>query len=123
MIIVTLRLRQLGAAVRSADALLWSGEGGAEVTKRKADYRQTETGLTTGTREPLEGSTEEEIASCAVAGGSNSPGADGKGMEAGLFEDLLGSVREAGAILRGEREAARRTRFDDLDGSEADTAG
>lgn len=27
-----------------------------------------------------------------------------------MFEDLLESVREAGAILRGEREAARRTR-------------
>lgn len=32
-------------------------------------------------------------------------------MEEELFEDLMGSVREAGAILRGEREARRRTSF------------
>lgn len=69
------------------------------MTKRKADYTQTEAELTTGTREPVEGSTEEEIASGAVADGSTPPWAEGKGMEAGLFEDLLGSVREAGAIL------------------------
>lgn len=29
-------------------------------------------------------------------------------VEEGMFEKLLESVREAGAILRGEREAARR---------------
>jgi len=92
------------------------------VTKRKADYPQAESEFTPGTREPVEGSTE-EIASGAVAGGSTTAGQGEKGMEAGLFEDLLRSVREAGAILRGEREAARRTRFDDLDGSEPDTAG
>lgn len=33
-------------------------------------------------------------------------------MEPGLFEDLLASVREAGAILRGKMEAARRTRLE-----------
>lgn len=93
------------------------------MTKRKADYPQIEADLTTGTREPVEGSTEDEIASGAVAGGSTPAGAGGIGMEAGLFEDLLGSVREAGAILRSEREAARRTLFDDLGGFEADTAG
>jgi len=38
-----------------------------------------------------------------------------------LFEDLLESVREAGAVLRGEREAARRTRFDEV--AEAAGAG
>lgn len=32
-------------------------------------------------------------------------------MDEELFEDLLESVREAGAVLRGEREAARRTRI------------
>lgn len=32
-------------------------------------------------------------------------------MEEELFEDLMESVREAGAILRGEREARRRTSF------------
>lgn len=93
------------------------------MTKHEADHQQAEAECTPGTREPVEGSTEEEIASGAVAGGSTPAGPGGMGMEAGLFEDLLGSVREAGAILRGEREAARRTRFDDLDGSEADTAG
>lgn len=30
-------------------------------------------------------------------------------MRKDTFEELLGSVREAGAIVRGEREAARRT--------------
>lgn len=34
-------------------------------------------------------------------------------MDEELFEDLLESVKEAGAVLRGEREAARRTRFDE----------
>lgn len=29
-------------------------------------------------------------------------------MKATLFEELLGSVREGGAILRGEKEASRR---------------
>lgn len=32
-----------------------------------------------------------------------------------MFEELLESVRQGGAILRGEREAARTTRFDDED--------
>lgn len=30
-------------------------------------------------------------------------------MKKQMFEELLGSVREAGAILRGEKKAARRT--------------
>lgn len=34
-------------------------------------------------------------------------------MNDDLFEDLCESVREAGAILRGERETARRTSFGD----------
>lgn len=34
-------------------------------------------------------------------------------MDEELFEDLRESVKEAGAVLRGEREAARRTRFDE----------
>lgn len=33
-----------------------------------------------------------------------------------LFEDLLESVREAGAVLRGEQEAARRTALGEGDG-------
>ena len=107
----------------SADALVWSGEGSDEVTKRKADNPQAEAEFTPGTREPVEGSTEEKSASVAVAGGSTPAGPGEKRMEAGLFEDLLGSVREAGAILRGERAGARRTQFDDLDGTEPETTG
>jgi len=34
-------------------------------------------------------------------------------MEKDLFDDLMASVSEAGAILRGERQPARVTRFDD----------
>ena len=34
-------------------------------------------------------------------------------MDEELFEDLLESVREAGAVLRGERDAARRTPIDE----------
>lgn len=30
-------------------------------------------------------------------------------MDEGLFEDLLESIQEAGAILRGERETTRHT--------------
>ena len=30
-------------------------------------------------------------------------------MKKPMFEELLGSVREAGAILRGEKQSARRT--------------
>lgn len=36
-------------------------------------------------------------------------------MENDLFDDLMASVSEAGAILRGEREPARITRYDDAD--------
>lgn len=33
-------------------------------------------------------------------------------MEKDLFDDLMASVGEAGAILRGERQPARATRYD-----------
>ena len=36
-------------------------------------------------------------------------------MNDDLFQELVESVREGGAILRGEREAASETRFDDPD--------
>jgi hypothetical protein len=36
-------------------------------------------------------------------------------MEEDLFEKLLESIREAGAILRGEQEPARITRLDEAD--------
>ncbi len=83
------------------------------MTKRKADYPQTEVELTPEIRELLEGFTQEEIETGVVAGGfaPSEPGSEG--MEAGLFDGLLESLREAGAIMRGEREAARRTRFDE----------
>lgn len=85
------------------------------MTKRKADYPQTEVELMPEMRELPKGFTEEEIET-GVAAGSFTPAELGsEGMEAGLFEDLLESLREAGAILRGEREASRRTRFDEAD--------
>lgn len=34
-------------------------------------------------------------------------------MEKDMFDDLMASISEAGAILRGEREPARRTRYED----------
>jgi len=78
------------------------------VTKRKADYPQTEAELTPEIRELLEGFTQEETGTGLVAGGCAPAGSGSEGMEPALFEDLLASVREAGAMLRGEREAARR---------------
>lgn len=39
-----------------------------------------------------------------------SEGLEEGAVEEDMFEKLLESVRESGAILRGEREAARRTR-------------
>lgn len=39
---------------------------------------------------------------------------EAEGAEDQLFEDLLESLQEAGALMRGEREAARRTRFDEI---------
>ncbi len=34
-------------------------------------------------------------------------------MEKDLFDELMASIREAGEILRGEREPARATRYDE----------
>lgn len=44
-------------------------------------------------------------------------------MEVGLFEDLKDSIRGAGAILLGERAAARRTPFGDPGDSESNSSG
>lgn len=97
-------------------ALPWSRDGGVEVTKRKADYPQTEVEITPEIREPLEGFTEE--IETGTAAGSFAPAQPGsEGMDQGLFEDLVESIKEAGAVLRGEREAARRTRFNAPGGS------
>lgn len=38
-------------------------------------------------------------------------------MERDLFEELKQSIAEAGAIFRGEREAARVTRYDPANGA------
>lgn len=71
------------------------------MTKRKSDYPETEYGIEIGVDSSL-APTEPEAA----------------GMEQGLFADLVKSIKEAGSILRGEREAARRTRFDETAGAE-----
>jgi hypothetical protein len=82
------------------------------VAKRKADYPQPEVEIKPEVREPLENVTEEEIEAGVVAGGLVPVEPGSEGMELSLFEDLLASIREAGAILRGEREATRRTSID-----------
>lgn len=84
------------------------------MTKRKADYPQTEVEITPELRELLEGFTEEEIETGVVAGGFAPAEPGSEVVEPALLEDLLARIREAGdheagAILRGEREAARRT--------------
>lgn len=112
--------RTRGGEVRpghGAKALPWSGDGGVDVTKRKADYPQTEVEIAPEVRELLKGFTE-EIETGAVAGGFAPAQPGSEGMNQGLFEDLMESIEEAGAILRGEREAARRTNIDDPVGEE-----
>lgn len=92
------------------------------MTKRKEDYPQTEVEITPDIAELLKGFTEEEIATGVVSSRPAPAGAESEGMEAGLFGDLMESIREAGAILRGEREAARRTRIEDLVGGDSAAA-
>lgn len=58
-----------------------------------------------------------------VTPSGHAPGeAEPEWMEQALFEELLESVREAGAVLRGDREAARTTRIEDLVGGDFDGA-
>lgn len=83
------------------------------MTKRKSDYSQTEVEITPEIRELSTGFTAEQVQPGVVAGGFAAAESGGEGMERGLFEDLMESIEEAGAILRGEREAARRTNIDD----------
>lgn len=64
--------------------------------KRKSDYPRTEVKI------------EAEIETGVAAGGFDAPEPESGGMEKDLFEDLVESIKEAGAILRGDREAARR---------------
>lgn len=100
--------------MKPEEALTWRGDGGANVTKRKSDHPQTEMEITPETREPLEEFTQEEIDSGVIATGRPPVQGTVEGIEKGLFEDLKESIREAGAILRDEREAARRTRLGDV---------
>lgn len=86
------------------------------VTKRKEDHPATEVEITPTIRELLANSSEEEIATDGVAT-SRPPMAEDFEMDESLFEKLVESVREAGAILRGEKEAARRTRLVEADDS------
>lgn len=74
------------------------------MTKKKADYQLTEVEITSEDRELVENSTDEEVAT-----GTMLTGRAPVGQGEDLFEDLVASISEAGAILRGEREAARRT--------------
>lgn len=85
------------------------------MTKRKADNSHAEVGLPPEIRELLENFTEKEIETGVVAGAFAPAEVGSEGMDAGLFEDLVESIMEAGGILRGEREAARRTLFDESD--------
>lgn len=84
------------------------------MVKRKSDS-QTEVEITPEIREL---SAKEEAQPGVAAGGFAAAVPEGEGMERGLFEDLMESIEEAGAILRGEREAARRTNIDDPVGEE-----
>lgn len=84
------------------------------MTKRKTNYPQAETEETPEIREQLEGFTEEVIKTGVVAGGFASDEPRSEAMEKDLFGGLMESLREAGAILRGELEAARRTRIDSV---------
>ncbi len=86
------------------------------VTKRKEGHPATEVEITPAIRELLAHLSHEEIATDGVAT-SRPPMAEEFEMDESLFEKLVESVREAGAILRGEKEAARRTRLVEADGS------
>lgn len=84
------------------------------MTKRKEDCPVTEGEITPDIAELLRDVTEEGVATGLVSSRPAPAEAEPEGMELGLFEELLESVREAGVVLRGEREAARRTRVEDL---------
>lgn len=78
------------------------------MTKSKSDYPQTEVEITPEIRELLEGFTAEEIETGVIVADRPPVGPEGT-----MFEDLMESLKEAGAILRGEKEAARITRFEE----------
>lgn len=99
-------------AGRGAGALLAPGaERGVEATKRKADISLTEVGLAPESHERREGFAAEDTG--MVVGGFASVEAGNEWMEPAQFEDRLVCVREAGAFLRGDWEAPRRTSIDD----------
>lgn len=67
-----------------------------EMGKRKSDYPRTEVKIAAETETGV------------TAGGFDAPEPESGDMEKDLFEDLVESIKEAGAILRGDREAACR---------------
>lgn len=68
------------------------------MARRKRDFSETEAEARPETRELVECFTEE------IETGAKLPAEPGsRGMEPALFEDLLASVREAGALLRDKR--------------------
>ena len=96
-------------------------DGGVDVAKRKSDYPETEVEETSEPRDLAEELAQEEGEDGRVVAGAPPLHTSAAEMEEGLFEDLKDSIREAGAILRGEREAARRTQLDSPSESESDT--
>lgn len=98
-------------------------DGGVDVAKRKRDHPETEVEETSEPRDLTEELAQEEGEGGRVVVGGSPLQPDVAGMEENLFEDLKDSIREAGAILRGEREAARRPQLDAPDVGESDTTG
>lgn len=80
--------------------------------KRKRDFPEAEMEETSEPRNLAEELVQEEGDGGRVVPGGAPLQPDVTGMEEKLFEDLTDSIREAGAILRGEREAARRTQLE-----------
>lgn len=87
------------------------------MTKRKEGSFQTEVEITPDNRGQFEEFGDGETADSLIDTGHPPEHFIGEGTETGLFHDLKESILEAAAILRGEREAARRTHIEDPYGS------
>ena len=96
-------------------------DGGVDVAKRKRDYPETEVEEASEPRDLAEELAQEEGEGGRVVAGAPPLHTGAEEKEEGLFEDLKDSIREAGAILRGEREEARRTPLDSPSESESHT--
>lgn len=96
-------------------------DGGVDVAKRKRDHPETKVEETSEPRDLAEELAQEEGEGGRVVPGGPPLQTEVSEMEENLFEDLKDSIREAGAILRGEREAARRTQLDAPSECESDT--